>query len=458
MSTQRSVDVVIIGAGPAGTSAAYHLKKAGASVCILEARDRIGGRTRSDVMDGAWFEIGGQWVSPDQTELLAILDELGLHTYPRYREGDSIYLDHAGNTHRYQGEWFPTSEETLAEMKRLVEVMDELAAAMDPARPWEHPQAAELDSQTFEQWLATQSEDAEARKNIAIFVAGGMLTKPAYAFSALQAVFMACSAGSFSNLVDENFILNERVVGGMQKVSLTLAERVGEENIILNCPVRTLEYGDEGVVARGDGGVEVRAKYAILAIPPNLYERITYVPELPRALHIAHQHQSMGLVIKVHAAYETPWWRDKGLSGTCFSSKNLVQEIYDNTNYGETRGTLVGFVTDKTAEEMFALPAEERKHKILSAMAKMLGEEVMNPIAYYESDWAAEEWTRGAYANSWDMGGLSRWGHTATKPVGPIHFACSDIAAEGFQHVDGALRRARSVAETISELLAEGKG
>lgn len=447
-----TIDVAIIGAGPAGLSAAHRLQKLGHSVKVYEARDRVGGRTRSDVMNGAWYEIGGQWVSPDQTELIALLDELGLKTYQRYREGESIYLGKEG-VKRYTGEIFPCAPETQAEMERLIALLDEIVAKMDPEAPWEHPQARELDTVSFQQWLKEQTDDEEARNNIGLFIAGGMLTKPAHAFSALQAVHMAASAGSFSNLVDEDFILDARVIGGMQSVSLKLAERIGEENISLVTPVRTLEYDNEGVTING----EDRARYAIIAVPPNLYNRISYVPELPRTQHIMHQHQSMGLVIKVHATYSTPFWRDKGLSGTCFSSGHLVQEIYDNTNYGDERGTLVGFVSDEKAEEMFTLPAEERKRRILEAMAEMLGEETLHPIAYYESDWGAEEWTRGAYACSYDLGGLSRWGKYNNDPVGRLYFACADIAGHGYQHVDGAVRMGHRVADQINTLLGGDK-
>ena len=70
--------------------------------------------------------------------------------------------------------------------------------------------------------------------------------KPTHAFSALQAVLMAASAGSFSNLVNENFILDKRVVGGMQSVSLALAQKVGAENIILGHPARVLRWQEPG--------------------------------------------------------------------------------------------------------------------------------------------------------------------------------------------------------------------
>src|SRR6476659_4564931 len=100
-----------------------------------------------------------------------------------------------------------------------------MVAEIDPDRPWEHPEADALDRITLEAWHAEQTDDQEARDNIALFIAGAMLTKPAYAFSALQALLMAASAGSFSHLVDADFILDERVVGGLQQVPLLLAER-----------------------------------------------------------------------------------------------------------------------------------------------------------------------------------------------------------------------------------------
>ena len=199
---------------------------------------------------------------------------------------------------------------------------------------------------------------------------------------------------------------------------------------------------------------------AIAATVQGTHSRIQFTPPLPREHHVAHQHLSMGLVIKVHAVYETPFWRAEGLSGTGFGGGRLVPEVYDNTNYGpnlaggepgteDPCGTLVGFISDVHAERMWALPAEERKRQILEAMAEYLGPKALEPIAFYLSDMAAEEWTRGAYAASYDLGGLHRWGHLQNRPTGPIHYACSDIAAEGYQHVDGAVRMGEAAAQQI---------
>lgn len=453
-------DVVIVGAGASGLTVAARLKDAGRSVIVLEARDRVGGRLWTDEVDGAMLEIGGQWVSPDQDALIETLDELGLETYPRYRKGVNVYIGPDGDLKKFEGEIFPVPPATEQEILTLVEKLDALVAEIDPERPWDHPQAKDLDEISFARWLETQTDDEEARENVGMFVAGAMLTKPAHAFSALQALLMAASAGSFSNLVDADFILDRRVVGGLQQVPIRLAERLGGA-VRLGQPVRTVRWsGAEGrsdaaasrVVAVTDA-FEVHARHVVLAVPPILIDRISFEPPLPRRQQQLHQHLSMGFVIKVHAVYETPFWRAAGLSGTAFSPYELVHEAYDNTNHGDPRGTLVGFVADEAADEVFQLGAEERRARILESLSHYYGEQALHPVVYYESDWGSEEWTRGAYAASFDMGGLARYGRFLREPVGPIHFSCSDMAGKGYQHVDGAIRVGREVAD---EILAAG--
>ncbi|GGH97933.1 flavin monoamine oxidase family protein [Arthrobacter liuii] len=385
-------DVVVVGAGPSGVTAARELKKAGLTVTVLEARNRVGGRTWTDTVDGAMLEIGGQWVSPDQTALLELLDELKLDTYPRYREGESIYIGADGAPVRYTGDTFPVDPDIAVEMDRLVALLDGLAAEVGASAPWAHPKARELD---------------------------------------------------------------RRVVGGMQQVSLLQARELGGD-IVLNSPVRTVNWEPDA-----DGGhcvtvecdrATVNARFVIMAVPPNLYSRVSFNPPLPRRQHQMHQHQSLGLVIKVHAVYSTPFWRNAGLSGTCFGADALVQEVYDNTNHADPRGTLVGFVSDEKADAVFELGADDRKRAILKSIAGYLGDEALAPEVYYESDWGSEEWTRGAYAASYDLGGLHRYGKDQLAPVGPIYWSSSDPAAEGYQHVDGAIRMGRITAARVAEV------
>lgn len=305
---------------------------------------------------------------------------------------------------------------------------------------------------SFASWLSEQTDDEEAQDNIALFVADAMLTKPAHTFSVLQALMMASSAGGFRRLVEADFILDRRIIGGLQQVPLRLAAKLGDD-VKLSQPVRRLEWSESGVTATTDS-FTVSARFAIAAIPPVLHGRIDYQPPMPRAQHQLHQHLSFGLVIKVHAVYPKPFWRDDGLSGTAFSPYQLVHEAYDNTNYEDTRGTLVGFVSDVKASDVLSLGADERRRAVLESLAGYYGPAALDPIVYYESDWAAEEWTRGAYAVSLDLGGLVRYGPILREPVGPIWFSSSDLAGEGYQHVDGAIRVGRETAVALIERFA----
>jgi putrescine oxidase len=441
-------DVVVIGAGACGLTAATALRASGASVVVLEARDRVGGRLHTDTTSGALLELGGQWVSPDQSALKETVAELGLELFSRYRDGESVYIGRDGTRTRFTGDIFPTTPETQAEIVRLIAVLDELVAGIDPDRPWDHPRARELDSVTWRAFLEQRSDDAEARDNVALFVAEAMITKPAHAFSALQALLMAASAGSFSNLVDADFILDARVVGGLQQVPLRLADALGDD-VLLGHAVRSIEWSDERVVVRAGDGTTVRAAQAVVAVPPNLYDRIDYLPALPARRQVLHQHLSLGLVIKVHAVYETPFWREDGLSGTAFSPYRAVHEAYDNSNHGDPRGVLVGFVSGEQADRLLAMGQDERRAAVLDSLADYYGDAARRPLVYAESDWAGDPWTRGAYAASFDMGGLARFGADALEPVGPIHFASSDLAGHGYQHVDGAIRMGRRVADAV---------
>jgi putrescine oxidase len=443
-------DVIVVGAGVTGLTAAWRLAQGGADVLVLEARDRAGGRLRTDLVstasDPAPFEIGGQWVSPDQDALLELLDELGLPTYQRYREGDSLYVAIDGDRRRFAAD-LPVSPATRAAVEQLTKTLDALAYEMDPDRPWAMPEAERLDQISFRAWLEDQCDDVEACDNVALFVGPAMLTKPAHSFSALQAVLMAASAGSFSNLVDADFILDRRVVGGLQSVPLELARRLGDR-VRLGQDVTLVEWTDEGAVVHVGDDRHV-ARKVVLAVPPTVVRRIRFTPELPAEHRIAREHQSFGLVIKVQAMYPTPFWREDGLSGTAFGPYLDVHEVYDNTPDGESRGVLVGFVSDVRADALGRLDDADRRDRVLDSLAAYFGEQARHPDAYVESDWQHQELTGGAYGTSFDLGGLTRYGHVLREPLGPIAFGSSDVAGHGFQHVDGAVRVGTELAQSI---------
>jgi putrescine oxidase len=383
-----------------------------------------------------------------------LLDELGLETYSRYREGESVYIGADGALVRYTGDTFPVSATTAAEMDKLTALLDGLAAEIGPTEPWAHPKARELDTISFHHWLRQNSPDEEACNNIGLFIAGGMLTKPAHAFSALQAVLMAASAGSFTHLTDEDFILDKRVIGGMQQVSLLQAAELGAD-VVLDSPVRTIHWEADGgtghrvtAVSRPGHGKRALRDHGRAAQPvlPRLLQPAAAAPPAPDAPAPIAGPGHQGARRLQHAVLARGRALRHGIRRRLAGPGGLRQH-QPRRCPRHARGIHLR----RKADAVFELSADDRRRAILESIAGFLGDKALEPEVYYESDWGSEEWTRGAYAASYDLGGLHRYGKDQHAAVGPIYWCSSDLAAEGYQHVDGAVRMGQSTAARIAE-------
>ena len=122
----RDVDVVVVGAGVAGLVAATDLVAGGREVVVVEARDRVGGRLLNTEIGGEPNELGGQWIAPYQTEMHALLAELGIELFHAYREGDSLYIDPTGQLHRYAADDEPLPATSAAAYGQAVAKLDAL--------------------------------------------------------------------------------------------------------------------------------------------------------------------------------------------------------------------------------------------------------------------------------------------------------------------------------------------
>ncbi len=160
---------------------------------------------------------------------------------------------------------------------------------------------------------------------------------------------------------------------------------------------------------------------------------------------------SQGSINKVLAVYETPFWREEGLSGQGFAPYELVRELYDNSPPSASAGVLTTFLAGENAESAGRLSEADRRRRVLEGMAKYVGPRALEPVDYIEPDWSGQRWTRGAYGTSFGPGGLTRFGEDIRRPVGPIHWACTDIAGVGHIHMEGAIRSGRRAARACAE-------
>ncbi|HET8969269.1 MAG TPA: FAD-dependent oxidoreductase [Gaiellaceae bacterium] len=442
-------DAVVVGAGVAGLAAARRLVSEGRDVAVLEARDRVGGRLWNTEIGGEANELGGEWIAPYQSRMHELLDELGIDLFPAYREGDDVYVDESGRAQRHSGDESALSTDDERELKEGDAKLDALAKELDPEAPWEHPRARELDTITFDEWLRTEVATEAARENLRSYLADGFLTKPAHSFSLLQGLWAIAGAGGTYELFAAEQCLAYRVVGGSQLIPIRMAEELGDR-VVLGAPVRTIRWRDGGVDVDA-GHVRVVARAAIVAVAPNLAGAIRFEPALPAWRMGLQQASSQGAVTKFLAVYDHPFWREDGLSGEGFAPHQLVRELYDNTPPSASVGVLCTFLPGEQADLVARMSPDARRAAILEGMAAFVGPQALRASDLVETDWAAEEWTRGAYASTFGIGGLTRFGPDLRRPVGAIHWACSDIAGFGHMHMEGA---ARSGAAAAADVLA----
>ncbi|MFC9154676.1 flavin monoamine oxidase family protein [Streptomyces bauhiniae] len=446
-------DVVVIGAGLAGLTAARKVRAAGRSVVVLEGRNRVAGRNCGDhLADGTPVEMGGQWIGRTQTEVLKLVDELGLKTFPTYDDGAAVTL-YNGVLTRYADPSFGLSDEGATEVGRLQQELEALAVTVSLSSPWASPSAIELDRQTLGEWLRANSADAEATAFWGAIVPALFSAEPTE-MSLLHFLFYIKSGGMLDNLVSTTGGAQElRVVGGAHQISERLAEELGD-TVRLNCPVRKISHDDSGVRVAFDGG-EVTARRVVVAIPPALAGRLAYEPALPAARDGLTQQMPMGSVIKVQVAYPTPFWRDAGLSGFGFSLDDELSVTMDNSPPDGSCGVVVGFFEGAHARSAAGLSPQERRASAVATLVKMFGSEARNPVDYAEQNWMEEEYTRGCYGGRLGAGVWTQYGAALAEPVGRIHWAGAETSDVWNGYMDGAVRSGhRAAAEVLGRLEA----
>jgi len=440
------VDVAVVGAGFAGLAAARALVEAGLRVRVLEARDRVGGRTAAArLADGSVVDVGGQWLGPGQDAALGWARALGAGTFPTPNEGDGI-VELESRVHRNLPGIGP---EVLKDYVELTARLDALAATVPPEAPWSAPDAAALDGTTFETWLRAHARTSGARAVLGIGVGAVFACEPA-SLSLLHVLFYLGAAGGWDPLT--------RVAGGAQQEILLhgaqdLAERAARslgEAVRLGAPVRRIHHDTAGVRIEHDGG-ELQAGRAIVAIPPVLAARIDWRPSLPAARDQLWQRMPHGSVVKLQLVYATPWWREQGLSGAVASDTGPVGFAFDNTRPGQANGVLAAFLDGRHAVALGALAEPERRRRVLEHLGRLLGPAAAEPQEVHERDWAAEPWTRGCYGAHLPPGAWTQLGPVLRAPHGRVHFAGTETAVRWAGYIDGAITSGeRAAAEVLA--------
>lgn len=448
----RDVDVVIVGAGLAGLSAARVLARTGASVVVLEARERVGGRVYTTTIEGGpWVDLGGQWVGPTQEHLLALLAEHRIPTFQTWARGDNL-VRVEGRARRYRGTIPRLAPMSLLSVGWAQWRLDTLARSVPLEAPWKAPRAAEWDATTLADFLDRNVRTKTARR---LLEAGleTVFAAPAREISLLHALFYIHSGKDLDMLLGSiGGAQDTRVDGGMQQVAETVAEGL---DVRLASPVRRIEHTDAGVVVHHDGGV-VRAARAIVAVPPKLVAQIAFAPALPASRAALVASLPMGAVIKHTAVYERPFWRGEGLSGMFVSDEGPIHVVFDNSppargSSDPPFGILMGFSEADEARAMGRKPIEARRAAAIACFERAFGTRAREVLHYTDHVWEHDPWSGGCYGAYAPPGVWTRHGPSLREPVGRIHWAGTETAEKWSGYIDGAISSGhRAVTEVLA--------
>ncbi|MGH2453104.1 MAG: flavin monoamine oxidase family protein [bacterium] len=445
--------VIVVGGGLAGLAAAWELQRRGIAVRVLEARDRLGGRThtlRGYFAGGQYAELGGEYVDTNHSTVLAYMKEFGIPTRRVPKGREALYFNGQFRDADDIGAFGPRVE---ADIDRFDGQSAWLGTQIpDPRRPWRALDPTRLDRISLDEWMDRPNLVPFVKAYYSAWLSGCYATD----LSDLSLLMYARDVKLVEHVPEEGF-LAFRIGGGADALATAFGKPLGDR-VELEAEVEAVEHDPAGVRVRyrRRGRVLVaEGGYAVLAVPTPILRQIEIRPGLYPPKREAVEGMAYGGLAKVLLQYRRRFWLRRGFSG--FTITDLpIHCTWDTTgNQPGRRGILTCFLGGTDAEQLGRMRPDER---IASALAQV---ERIYPSSrpLFEQGasiyWNDQRYTRGSYSH-YRPGTMTAFGPVIALPEGRLHFAGEHTdVVQGF--MEGALASGRRAAGEIARR-AQGRG
>jgi monoamine oxidase len=410
-------DVIVVGAGFSGLSAATELMGAGRDVVLLEARGRVGGRVESvRLADGARIDSGGQFLCRDMKELVGLARAHGRHITMAYADGDEVFQPPIPLSRGY-------------EIWAGVDALRERIIHLDPGDP-------ALAGLTVSQWVAGHKDiDPDVAAAFLRLIEGLWCRSP-------DDISFAWLASTDARITNEFSEMESFLGTTMHALADDLAHALGDR-LLTSSPVSRIEHGTGGAIVHA-GGRRFEAARVILCVPPVMASRIAYDPPAPASVARAFAAWGTGDVIKLFIRYETPFWRAHGLAGTVMWSAPHGLYACDASRDGVSG--LVMFIGGRFARHWHDRPEADLRDYIRDRLVEALGEEAGKITEMSIRDWTDDTWSGGAYGDNVVDPGAGDAEAPLRQGFGPIRFASSELSPRYPGYIEGAITMGRIAA------------
>ena len=442
-------DVIVIGAGYAGVAAAKKLNQAGKDFVVLEARDRVGGRSSSELSPtGVRLDFGATWIGPTQLKVYEWVNEVNAAHYDTYDSGKNLLI-YKGSATKYTGTIPKIDPLSLVNLGMSISAFNKMARQIDISKPWDHPKAGLWDGMTLETWMRKKLFRPKAYNLFKVGIQTIYAVEPSE-ISLLFALFYAVSGDNLDALMSikdgaQQTILSDGTQGVVKKIAEPLMP-----HILLNHPVLKIEQNETSVKVYTANQV-FEAKKCILTVPPSVIQHITFDPPLPLDKQQLYQRMPMGAAMKCFVIYKSPFWRESGFSGQIVSDEYPVKvtfDVGDSTN-NDGPGKMLVFVEGNDTRDFIRLPLTQRKAMIIEKLVQAFGELAAQPLDYADKSWIDEYYSKGCYTGVMGPNTLSKFGKYLRTPFKNIHFAGTETAERWAGYLDGAIESGYRAAHEV---------